>query len=54
MVGDTVVIKDGPFEGSEGAIIEINVKKGTLKITINLLGRDTAVEVNFSSAKIKK
>ena len=53
-VGDYVTVKDGPFEGSEGKIIEINTGKGVLKIMINLLGRDTPVEIEFGSIKSKK
>jgi transcriptional antiterminator NusG len=53
-VGDYVIVKDGPFEGSEGKIIEINTGKGVLKIMINLLGRDTPVEIEFGSIKSKK
>ncbi len=53
-VGDYVTVKNGPFEGSEGKIIEINTNKGMLKININLLGRDTPVEIDFGSVKSKK
>ncbi len=53
-VGDFVTVKKGPFEGSEGKIIEINTAKGMLKIMINLLGRDTPVEIEFGSIKSKK
>lgn len=53
-IGDYVVVKNGPFEGSEGKIIEVNTSKGTIKIMINLLGRDTPVEIEFGSVKSKK
>jgi transcriptional antiterminator NusG len=53
-VGDFVIVNDGPFEGSEGKIIEVNTSKWTLKIMINLLGRDTPVEIEFGSIKQKK
>lgn len=48
-VGDLAIIKDGPFEGSEGRILEVNNTKGSAKIMVNLLGRDTPVEVEFGS-----
>lgn len=52
--GDMAIVKAGPFEGSEGKIIEINNTKGVAKIMVNLLGRDTPVEVEFASlVKIK-
>lgn len=53
-VGDFVTVKSGPFEGSEGKIIEVNTAKGAIKIMINLLGRDTPVEIEFGSVKSKK
>ncbi len=53
-VGDYVTVKDGPFEWSEGKIIELNASKGLVKIMINLLGRDTPVEIEFASVKTKK
>lgn len=53
-VGDYVVVRNGPFEGSEGKIIEVNTNKGVIKMMINLLGRDTPVEIEFGSVKSKK
>lgn len=53
-VGDYVTVKNGPFEGSEWKVIEVNANKGVVKIMINLLGRDTPVEIEFASVKTKK
>ena len=53
-VGDFATIKSWPFEGSEGKIIEVNGEKGLVKIMVNLLGRDTPVEVEFASIVTKK
>lgn len=53
-VNDLAMIKDGPFEGSEGKVIEVNNTKGVAKIMVNLLGRDTPVEVEFASIIRKK
>ena len=52
-IGDYATILAGSFAGSEGKIVEVNEKKGTLKLNINLLGRDTPVELEFSQIKIK-
>jgi len=52
-VGDYATVLDGSFKGSEGKIIEVNEKKGTLKLTVNLLGRDTPVELEFGQIKVK-
>ncbi len=50
-IGDYVTVKNGPFEGSEGKVLEVNITKWLAKIEINLLGRDTPVEIEFASIK---
>ncbi|QFR38959.1 transcription termination/antitermination factor NusG [Candidatus Gracilibacteria bacterium 28_42_T64] len=52
-VGDIATIMKGPFEGNEGNIIDVNEKKGTVKVNINLLGRDTPIELDFAEVKVK-
>ena len=52
-VGDIATITKGSFEGNEGIISEINDKKGVVKLNINLLGRDTPIELDFSQIKVK-
>ncbi|NUJ97194.1 transcription termination/antitermination factor NusG [Candidatus Gracilibacteria bacterium] len=52
-LGDRALIVKGPFEGNEGVITDINDKKGFVKVNINLLGRDTPIELDFSQIKIK-
>ena len=52
-IGDYATILAGSFQGSEGKVVELNEKKGTLKLNINLLGRDTPVELEFAQIKIK-
>lgn len=41
-----------PFEWSEWLISEINEKKGTVKMNINLLWRDTPIEIDFADIKV--
>ena len=53
-LGDFVTISTWPFEGSEGKVIEINEEKWLLKVNVNLLGRDTPVELDFANVKVKK
>jgi len=53
-VGDYVIVNHGPFQGSEGKITELNEEKGLLKVNINLLGRDTPLEIEFANVKPKK
>jgi len=52
-IGDYATVLEGSFKNSEGKIIEVNEKKWTLKLTVNLLGRDTPVELEFGQIKIK-
>ena len=46
--GDRVSVIAGPFSGSEGRIDEINVKTEKLKVVIQLFGRETPVDLDFS------
>jgi len=52
--GDYVTVVHGPFQGSEGKVTEVNEEKGLLKVNINLLGRDTPLEIEFAHVKTKK
>jgi len=52
-VWDEAYITGGTFDGNEWVITEINDKKWVVKMTINLLWRDTPVELDFSQVKIK-
>ncbi|MCH8518378.1 transcription termination/antitermination protein NusG [Candidatus Gracilibacteria bacterium] len=52
-LGDRAQVTKGPFEGNEGFIIDINDEKGLVKININLLGRDTPIELDFSQITVK-
>lgn len=52
-VGQMALVTKGPFEGNEWVITEINEKKGIVKLNINLLGRDTPIELEFGGIKVK-
>lgn len=45
--GDAVKIIDGPFKDFEGRISEVNEAKGTIKVLVNVFGRETPVELDF-------
>lgn len=49
--GETVRIKSGPFVDTIGHIEEVNSQKQTLIVMVNLLGRETPVEVDFSQVE---
>lgn len=49
--GDSVRIMDGPFKEFEGKISEVNDAKGTVKVLVNVFGRETPVELDFLQVK---
>ena len=52
-VWDIAIITKWPFEWNEWIINEINDKKWIVKLNINMLWRDTPIELEFSQLKIK-
>ena len=46
-VGENVKINDGPFMNVTGAIEEVEPERGKLKITVNIFGRNTPVELEY-------
>ena len=46
-VGETVKITDGPFLNLGGVIEEIDPERGKLKMTVNIFGRNTPVELEY-------
>jgi transcription termination/antitermination protein NusG len=46
--GETVRVKEGPFADFSGEIIEINEDQLKVKVLVNIFGRETPVELEFS------
>lgn len=46
-VGETVKINDGPFLNFNGVIEEIDPERGKVKVTVNIFGRSTPVELEY-------
>jgi len=46
--GETVRVKEGPFADFSGQIAEINEDQLKLKVLVNIFGRETPVELEFS------
>jgi len=47
-VGESVRVKEGPFADFSGQIAEINADHMKLKVLVNIFGRETMVEMDFS------
>ena len=50
-VGDTVAVMSGVWKDTVGQVQSINEGKQTLIINVDLFGRSTPVEINFSEVK---
>ena len=47
-LGETVRVKEGPFADFSGEVIELNEDQLKLKVLVNIFGRETPVELEFS------
>ena len=47
-MGETVRVKEGPFADFSGEVIEINEDQLKVKVLVNIFGRETPVELDFS------
>lgn len=46
-VAETIKINNGPFLNFSGVIEEIDPERGKLKVTVNIFGRNTPVELEY-------
>ena len=46
-VGDQVRINDGAFESQIGSVEEIDSEQGKLRVSVNIFGRSTPVDLDF-------
>lgn len=49
--GDTVTVIEGPWKNTVGKLIEINEKKRTVSMLVEMFGRETKVELDFAEVK---
>lgn len=49
--GDNIRVVEGPFSDFTGKIEEVNSDREKLKVLINIFGRDTPVELDFSQVE---
>ncbi len=50
-IGETVRIISGPFAEFAGRIEEVNLNRETVRVMINIFGRDTPVELKFTEVE---
>lgn len=50
-VGDTVAVVNGVWEGTAGVIKRIDEGRQTVTINVDMFGRETPVELNFTEVK---
>lgn len=51
-IGDTVKISGGAFEGQVGKIVELDDSAKTVKVSLNVFGQETSIEVDFAFIKL--
>ncbi len=50
-VGDSVMVTDGPFTGVHATITELNANAQRLRALVEILGRETPVDLEFSQVE---
>ncbi|MFS0784194.1 transcription termination/antitermination protein NusG [Bacillus sp. 1P06AnD] len=50
-LGESVTIKEGPFASHSGTIEELDPDKAKVKVLVNMFGRDTKVELDFTQVE---
>ena len=51
VVGESVIITDGPFKELEGRVGEVDEDRGRVKVMVPMFGRETPVELDFLQIK---
>ncbi|MGX8704516.1 MAG: KOW motif-containing protein, partial [bacterium] len=52
--GDVVTVVSGPWAGQTGRVNDVNLQKQTVNINVDVFGRDTPLELDFTQVKKKE
>ncbi|AUS88834.1 transcription termination/antitermination protein NusG [Lysinibacillus sp. HST-98] len=50
-VGEAVEVLEGPFAHFQGRVEEIDTEKGKIKVTVDMFGRETIMELDFEQVQ---
>ena len=50
-IGDTLSVVNGTWDGTVGVVKVINMKKHTVTISVEMFGRETPVEIDFTDVR---
>ncbi|AQQ51751.1 transcription termination/antitermination protein NusG [Planococcus lenghuensis] len=51
VIGESVEVIEGPFENFQGKVEELDESKGKVKVSIDMFGRETKMELDFGQVK---
>ncbi|ATX70372.1 transcription antitermination protein NusG [Spiroplasma clarkii] len=51
-INDVIVVKDGPFAGVEGQVIQMDYEKGIARVNLEYFGRITTTEFEFDNLEL--